>query len=220
MLIILTGESGTGKSSIQEQLNSKYNVRPIVTYTTRKQRENEVDGIDYHFVSLGDFGEMCDQGKFIEVAEYSNNRWYASAKEDVIDAIQDDTYWSSIVLTPPGLRKITTISDFGLLSKNVFRVHVQATLNVRVTRYIARCGDNFDFAEFAEIYERVQRDFGMFLNIDEECDYVLYNNGDFTLNQMAKAVLQAAKDHKEGNLEYMIATGRIKGTPKKIGPNR
>ena len=60
----------------------------------------------------------------------------------------------------------------------------------------------------------------MFLNIDEECDYVLYNNGDYTLNQMAKAVLQAAKDHKEGNLEYMIATGRIKGTPKKIGPNR
>lgn len=218
MLMILTGESGSGKSSLQLVLFEKYNVEPIVNYTTRSRREDEIDGKDYHFLSLDDFDFMCSQNKFAEVAEYSNNRWYGSAISDIVDAIQDNEYWHSIVLTPNGMRKVCELAEFGLLTKNVFRVHVQANLDVRVIRYIERCGSSFGFADFAEIYERAQRDFGMFLDIDDICDYTLYNNGDYTLNQMAKSVMSSAEDYRQGNIERMIALGKIKGKPKYKGP--
>ena len=220
MLIILTGESGSGKSSIQTALQNQFNVKPIVTYTTRQKRDGEFDGVDYHFVSLDEFGAMCDDNKFAEIAEYSNNRWYGSLMLDITHAIEDEEHWYSIVLTPPGLRRVWAISEFGLMNSNVFRVHVDARLDVRVKRYVERCGDKFSFADFAEIYERVQRDFGMFLNIDDECDFTLFNNGDFTLSQMAKSVMKGAQDHKDGSLRYMIARGKIKGKSVKKGPNR
>ena len=105
MLIVLTGESGSGKSYIQKYMHTRFNVKPITTYTTRDRRENEVDDVDYHFVSLDKFDMMCDNDEFLEIAEYTGNRWYGSSKKDVVSAIEDDETWHSIVLTPPGLEK-------------------------------------------------------------------------------------------------------------------
>ena len=107
------------------------------------------------------------------------------------------------------LRKIKELSEFGLLSRNVFFVHVDARLDVRVTRYIQRCGLNFNYNDFAEIYERVHRDFGMFLNIDEECDFCVFNNGDHTVHQIAGSIVQCAKDHKNCNFDQMVASERV-----------
>lgn len=56
-LVIIVGASGTGKSTLQKNLE-KGGYKKIITYTTRPPREGEQDGIDYHFVDDTTFEDM------------------------------------------------------------------------------------------------------------------------------------------------------------------
>ena len=80
-LIVLSGPSGVGKSTVIAQLLAK---RPSlyfsVSYTTRKPREGEVDGINYNFVSREEFQRMIDNWELLEFAEYVNNYYGTSLK--------------------------------------------------------------------------------------------------------------------------------------------
>lgn len=69
VLVVLSGPSGVGKDTVLQALreldNSFYFV---VTATTRPIRPNEVDGVDYHFVSVGEFAEMIESDELLEHA--------------------------------------------------------------------------------------------------------------------------------------------------------
>jgi guanylate kinase len=69
VLVVLSGPSGVGKDATLELL--KRREQPfyfVVTATTRPMRPNETDGVDYHFVSMGEFAEMIDAGELLEYA--------------------------------------------------------------------------------------------------------------------------------------------------------
>jgi guanylate kinase len=69
VLVVISGPSGVGKDAtlnLMKQYGTSFYF--VVTATTRPQRPNEVDGVDYHFVSVGDFAEMIDQGELLEYA--------------------------------------------------------------------------------------------------------------------------------------------------------
>ena len=69
VLVVLSGPSGVGKDSVILGLKeSGYPFYFVVTATTRPKRHNEVDGIDYHFVSVGDFAEMIENNELLEYA--------------------------------------------------------------------------------------------------------------------------------------------------------
>ena len=69
VLVVLSGPSGVGKDSVIQGLKeSGYPFYFVVTATTRPRRPSEVDGIDYHFVSVGDFAEMIENNELIEYA--------------------------------------------------------------------------------------------------------------------------------------------------------
>jgi guanylate kinase len=73
--VAVVGPSGVGKSSLIKNLQEKC---PglfgfSVSHTTREPRGEEVDGVDYHFVSVDQFQEMLQQGEFIEHAEVHGN---------------------------------------------------------------------------------------------------------------------------------------------------
>ncbi|HMN31261.1 MAG TPA: guanylate kinase, partial [Caldilineaceae bacterium] len=69
LLVVLSGPSGVGKdASLQTLKQTEYPFYFVVTATTRPQRPNEVDGVDYHFVSVGEFAEMIEQGELLEYA--------------------------------------------------------------------------------------------------------------------------------------------------------
>lgn len=76
-LIVLSGHSGSGKTSLMRHIMKN----EVVSFTTRKPRQGEVDGLDYKFISLKKFEELKEQGKLIEQVEYSGN-YYGIDQEE------------------------------------------------------------------------------------------------------------------------------------------
>ena len=67
VLVVLSGPSGVGKdATLQAMQEGGAPFYFVVTATTRPRRPNEVDGVDYHFVSIGEFAEMIDNGELLE----------------------------------------------------------------------------------------------------------------------------------------------------------
>lgn len=69
VLVVISGPSGVGKdATLQLMKEHRYPFYFVVTATTRPQRANEVDGVDYHFVTVGEFAEMIEQEELLEYA--------------------------------------------------------------------------------------------------------------------------------------------------------
>ncbi len=69
VLVVLSGPSGVGKDATLDMLRaSGHPFHFVVTATTRPIRPNEVDGRDYHFVSVGEFAEMIEKNDLLEYA--------------------------------------------------------------------------------------------------------------------------------------------------------
>lgn len=66
-VIILTAPSGAGKTSIAQFLLKRFpNLSFSVSATTRTPRGAEIDGVEYHFISLAKFEGLIDQNEFLE----------------------------------------------------------------------------------------------------------------------------------------------------------
>lgn len=72
-LVIISGPSGVGKSTICSELVRKNKVLLSVSVTTRPRSEEEVDGRDYWFVSTEEFAKKLEKGEFVEHAEVFGN---------------------------------------------------------------------------------------------------------------------------------------------------
>lgn len=184
MIIALLGASGSGKSEIEKILANKYGYKKIVPYTTRKPRNNEVYGKDYYFVSYEQFITSLTYEVFAEHEEHSQNRLYATLKEDY--AGNGDKV---VVLTPHGLRELNK----NLPDINVFTVYIKANLGTRMKRYIDRCGvDKFNFDDKNEICSRVERDYAMTLGLDKEVDLVVNNDEGTDINDVVGEIIKWA----------------------------
>ncbi len=83
IMVILSSPSGVGKTTITKKIQQKYsNFKLSVSYTTRSPRSNEVDGVDYHFVSNEKFKELITKNSFYEYAKIYEN-YYGTLKENV-----------------------------------------------------------------------------------------------------------------------------------------
>lgn len=84
LLIVLSGPSGVGKSTVRKALFEKEGHKLVysVSMTTRKPREGEVDGVDYFFVSKEEFEKRIAEDRMLEWAEFVGN-YYGTPKENV-----------------------------------------------------------------------------------------------------------------------------------------
>ena len=86
-LLVVSGPSGVGKSTITNKLRTDERFWISVSVTTRRIRTGEVDGVDYHFVSDDKFEEMIKANEFLEFAEFAGAK-YGTPKKAVDSALQ------------------------------------------------------------------------------------------------------------------------------------
>ncbi|MCB0032798.1 MAG: guanylate kinase, partial [Anaerolineales bacterium] len=87
LLIVISGPSGVGKDTVvQELLKHTDNFHFVVTATSRPPRKNEVNGVDYWFVSEEEFEEMIAKNELLEYAWVHDN-YKGVPKQQIRDAL-------------------------------------------------------------------------------------------------------------------------------------
>ena len=90
ILVILSSPSGVGKTTLTKKIQQKYSsLKLSVSHTTRAARSNEVDGVDYYFVSQEKFKKLIKEKKFYEYAKIFNN-YYGTLKTNVDENIKEN----------------------------------------------------------------------------------------------------------------------------------
>lgn len=88
ILLVVSGPSaGVGKDAVINGLKEKYKFAKIVTYTTRKRRDHEVENIDYHFVTVDEFKKRMKDKFFLEWMNYLDN-YYGTPKQEVMEKLK------------------------------------------------------------------------------------------------------------------------------------
>ena len=88
-LIVISAPSGTGKTTVVKKLlQQSTNLEASVSFTTRKMRENEKEGLDYFFVSEKTFANMIQNNDFLEHATVFGN-FYGTEKKSVSENLKE-----------------------------------------------------------------------------------------------------------------------------------
>lgn len=91
--MVLVAPSGAGKSTMARRLLDDFdNLRFSTSATTRPPRENETDGVEYHFLSHEEFQQKIDADEFLEWEEVFNGNRYGTLRS-AIENLMDNDYF-------------------------------------------------------------------------------------------------------------------------------
>ncbi|WP_297959281.1 guanylate kinase [uncultured Ruminococcus sp.] len=103
-LIVFSAPSGCGKGTMLEEILKDKRFAVSVSATTRKPREGEIDGVNYHFLTREDFEQRIADGKFIEHAEYCQNLYGTLSSE--VDGRLEQGLNVILEIEPQGAMKV------------------------------------------------------------------------------------------------------------------
>lgn len=102
-MLIIVGPSASGKTEVVKAIIKKYGMKKLITYTTRKIRPGEIDGVDYHFLSFDDFLNKHKEQFFFETVFY-NHHYYGTSINDLTDE-------KIVILEPTGLKQYLQLNN-------------------------------------------------------------------------------------------------------------
>ncbi len=186
-MIVLVGESSSGKSSVEKELVNEFGYEKVLLHTTRPPRENEQEGVDYHFCGKDEFN--CRQNEFEYASVSVYNDWFYG----VPNLIDDDTSDRSVIVaTPKVLRELNNSNV-----KNVYSFYIYLNRRDRLVSSLIR-GDDIE-----ETYRRSLTDKGQFDGVDYECNFIITNGLDLnnlqyyhTPRELAKKIDELYKSYK------------------------
>ena len=116
LLIIISSPSGAGKTSVCKKIiNYDNKIKLSVSHTTRAPRDNEINGIDYFFISSDRFNSKISDKSFLEFANVFGN-YYGTSKKNVeekllkdFDVLFDIDWQGAAQILNSNLAKIVTI---------------------------------------------------------------------------------------------------------------
>ena len=198
VLVILSSPSGAGKTSIARALvEENKNFLFSVSATTRKSRPGEVNGREYHFLTVDEFREKINDGQFLEHAKVFGNL-YGTPLEPVMESINDgkdlifDVDWQ-------GGKQIRSSS----LSKFVISIFIlPPSIKALQERLMKRAQDSSE-----TVKDRMTKSIGEIMHW-KEYDYVIVNNNfEQTLHEV-KSIITSEKLRRVRNsqLEEFIET--------------
>ncbi len=178
-MIVLIGASASGKTEIAKILVKK-GFKKCITTTTREKRINEVEGVDYHFVTKEQFNSLLLKNSFVEVTHYQNN-FYGTNKKDLdLDGL--------IIVDPNGANAIVQ-----LLGKNAFVVLIKSSKKVREERMRSRKDDE------VQIKVRLLNDDAIFKKKNLYKTNLILKNDDETLEELAETISKKYKEYKKNS---------------------
>ena len=197
-LVILSSPSGAGKTSIARALvEENKNFLFSVSATTRKSRPGEVNGREYHFLTVNEFKNRIDAGQFLEHAKVFGNL-YGTPLQPVLESINNgkdlifDVDWQ-------GGKQIRNSS----LSKFVISIFIlPPSIKALQERLMKRAQDSSD-----TVKDRMRKSIGEIMHW-KEYDYVIVNsNFEQTLHEV-KSIITSEKLRRVRNsqLEEFIET--------------
>lgn len=179
-MIILLGPSASGKTEVAKELVKEYGFHKVVTYTTRNMRINEINGIDYHFVSLTEFVEKINSGFFFEYVNYNGN-FYGTARRDLDD-------YSVVILEPKGYQCYREKK-----AENIVSFYLESSEEQRRMHMLQRKDD------LVKIEERILNDRKTFSpEAVADVDYVV-NSSALSIDQMTEQINSIYKKRLEDN---------------------
>jgi guanylate kinase len=108
LLFIVSAPSGAGKTTLVERLVEQLpNLKMSRSYTSRRARDGERDGVDYNFVSRERFEVMIAAGEFLEWAEVFGNLYGTCANDT--DRFLDEGFDVVLVIDVQGARKVRAL---------------------------------------------------------------------------------------------------------------
>ena len=163
MLVVVSGPSGVGKSTIVAELARAHpQVVPIVTATTRERRNGEVHGVHYHFMDRDDFVALRDAGGLLEWAEVHGNLYGTPVEQarGILAAGRD----AILTIDPQGARQVRASVPDALL------VFVKPPTMEDLARRLRKRG-----SESAESLARRRRDAEHWMAESGDYDHVVVN---------------------------------------------
>ena len=184
IMVILSSPSGVGKTTITKKLQQKYqNLKISISYTTRPPRSNEIDGVDYNFISKKKFEELINKRNFYEYAKIFEN-YYGTLKKNVDETIKKNDIIFDIDWQ--GTKQLTSFRNL-----NIIKIYLITNSKSELKKRLLKRDQNTK--------EEVEKRFNSF---DEDIkhwndyDYILINKN---LEACFKQVEQIILNHKKGN---------------------
>ena len=136
-IFCLMGKSSSGKDTISKKLleDEALNLKPVILYTTRPIRNNESQGLEYHFVAKELLEHYRKMGKIIEQRDYNtiNGRWsYCTIDDGQINLSQDNYYL--MIATLESYKNLQNYFN----SSNIIPLYIEVDDGVRLVRALER----------------------------------------------------------------------------------
>ena len=184
MMFILSSPSGAGKTTLTKKLaqNNK-NFVISISYTTRKPRPNEINGVDYNFVTNEEFNTLIKKNSFFEYAKIFDNS-YGTLKKPVLEIISSgkdvlfDIDWQ-------GTQQLKKIKDLSLVTFFILPPNIKTLKERLLKRHQGQ----------EEIIKKRMNKFNEEVSHWKEYNYVVINDD---LNKCYEKILSIIASEKKG----------------------
>ena len=184
MMFVLSSPSGAGKTTLTKKIaqNNK-NFKISISHTTRKPRPNEINGIDYQFVSVQEFNTLVKGNNFFEHANIFDN-YYGTLKKPVLNLISKgvdvlfDIDWQ-------GTQQLKQVKNLSLVTFFILPPNIDALKQRLLNRHEGQ----------EKLIEKRMNKFNEEISHWSEYNYVFVNDD---LEDCYKKILDVIKSEKEG----------------------
>ena len=204
-LFIIAAPSGCGKTSlVKALLKNSSNLCVSVSHTTRQSRPDEVNGINYHFVSVNKFKEMINENAFVEHAEVFENL-YGSSRQLINDNLENN---KDVILEIDwqGARQVKLI-----MPKVISIFILPPSKDALLMRLQGRGQDDKH-----TIMKRMSDAKNQMSHFDEFDYLVINDNFDVALSNLESIIGQSNKDFKHQDLSLEVQSIKHKNLLKKL----